>query len=617
MIPRLAFIKYGGLAAGGTERLLQEIAVELVNQGLQVDYFFCEPRVSPGSFWIHPPNDKGRRRYLESAGVKLIEFHIDYKDLSTPDHFWVANNFFEIFDEKRYEMVWTAKAGPKEYPFYCFGIPFVEVVTLDAGFDDSSNRLHSILISNWQRNKWISKGGDEKTSSILPLSVANNASTRSLRTQLRIPTEKLVLGFHQRVDNEIVSTIPFESIAELEDENLFVLIMGGGEKYRDIANDYNIQANFLPHNSEWLQISRFLKTIDIYTHGRADGETFGTVLAEAMSLGLPVISHSSPLGANAHVETIANGGFFAYSRQEYTSLLGSLIKDSALRARLGANGKAFAEATYSAKAFKNNIAQILPNLGLMKPLSNKVRKPKLSQAAPRVLPGTRVLVHGLPDTWIKRGIELGEQIQTTKEILTRFNLHNPRIMAVTGFASLLVAIEIGRGLPNPKLVIYEEDEESYDFIIQLMKINGLFEFALAKQDLLDTIAEDEIILSFSEELQNGRFGFTAQRLISEVREVSQKRYSFNLLLPLFDSGKLRVVRKRINIDSDTYSKSYYSTQFFLANIYFVIGLIMNFQLIRARKTKLYKRFVHLRFLTAKIIKSRRKQVAMVHARLEA
>lgn len=34
--------------AGGTERLLQEIAAELVRQGLQVDYFSAIPKFLPG-----------------------------------------------------------------------------------------------------------------------------------------------------------------------------------------------------------------------------------------------------------------------------------------------------------------------------------------------------------------------------------------------------------------------------------------------------------------------------------------------------------------------------------------------------------------------------------------
>ena len=140
---KFCFIKYGGLASGGTERALQKIAAQMAIWGFKIDYFFCEPKVSPGSTWIHPPNELRWRKFLESSGVNLFEFKLSYKDLSQPVHTWVDTDFFEIFQKNEYEMAWTAKAGHKEFPFYLLGIPFVELVTLDTGFDNSDNNSHT------------------------------------------------------------------------------------------------------------------------------------------------------------------------------------------------------------------------------------------------------------------------------------------------------------------------------------------------------------------------------------------------------------------------------------------------------------------------------------------
>jgi hypothetical protein len=597
MTPKLAFVKYGGLAAGGTERLLQEIAVELVNQGLEIDYFYCEPRLSPGSSWMHPPNDQVRRNYLETAGVKLFEFHLDYKDLSTRDHTWVKSDFFEVFNERLYDLVWTAKAGPREYPFHLLGIPFVEVVTLDAGFDDSPNRMHSILISNWQRNNWMNKGGDEATSSVLPLPVAKGVSAKSLRAELSIPMNATVLGFHQRIDDAIVSPIPFEAIANLEYENLSILVMGGGEKYRAIADEKNLSVTFLPHSSDWLNISRFLKTIDIYTHGRLDGETFGSVLAEAMSYGIPVISHRSPKGANAHVETIANGGFFARSSQEYTLLLSSLVEDLSLRSQVGRNGKAFANKVYSKEAFKNNISEILSNLGVLRPASAKGRNPERIQLVPRVIPNTRVLVHGLPDSWIRRANELMEHIQVTTEILIRLHLNNPMGMVVTGFESLLVAVEIGRGLPNLKLVIYPNNADSLHWINELMNVNGIIDFSVANGDLHFINPEEQLILSFCEDKQTPPTWAISQEILSSENCESKKFYKLNLLLPLFASGSLKILRRKVKVyPLDNERNLHTAALLFLINIHFIFVAIMKFQLSRLRKTQIFKRCIHVKFL---------------------
>jgi glycosyltransferase involved in cell wall biosynthesis len=65
--------------------------------------------------------------------------------------------------------------------------------------------------------------------------------------------------------------------------------------------------HFLGEDGDNIQISKFLNTIDIFAHGRKDGETFGAVFAEAMMHGKPCLSHYSPI-ANAQKETMGNGG---------------------------------------------------------------------------------------------------------------------------------------------------------------------------------------------------------------------------------------------------------------------------------------------------------------------
>ena len=60
--------------------------------------------------------------------------------------------------------------------------------------------------------------------------------------------------------------------------------------------------------------------MDVFTHGRKNGETFSLVLTEAMSYGLPLISHSAD--SNAQEEAIGDAGrvfskfnTYSYSRK--------------------------------------------------------------------------------------------------------------------------------------------------------------------------------------------------------------------------------------------------------------------------------------------------------------
>jgi glycosyltransferase involved in cell wall biosynthesis len=51
----------------------------------------------------------------------------------------------------------------------------------------------------------------------------------------------------------------------------------------------------------------FLRTLNVFAHGRADGEVNSQAMAEAMSFGKPIVSHLSRYD-NGHVECIGNAG---------------------------------------------------------------------------------------------------------------------------------------------------------------------------------------------------------------------------------------------------------------------------------------------------------------------
>ena len=48
---RIAFIKFGGMAFGGTEKVLQTIAAELPKNIYEVDFFYCDAAPLLGQIW--------------------------------------------------------------------------------------------------------------------------------------------------------------------------------------------------------------------------------------------------------------------------------------------------------------------------------------------------------------------------------------------------------------------------------------------------------------------------------------------------------------------------------------------------------------------------------------
>ncbi len=353
---RVAFIKFGGLAAGGTERWLQMMAAGLPTDRFTVDYFYCDAAPYVGSDFQHPDTDPARVAFMEEAGVNLIKFKVGAKDLTTPTHEWRETDFWERFDPSCYDLVQTATAGPAEYPYNLIELPLVEYVTLSAGVNKSKNVALSIHLSQWQRRRWAASGGDLTRSCVIPIPGIAPATSSDLREQLKIPADALVAGFHQRAQDEIFSPIPLQAFADVCAEDRWFVIMGGSHRYRDQAASLGLErVLFVDHDGGAQKISEFLNTLDLFAHGRADGETFGTVLAEAMMHGKPCLSHRSPV-ANAQPETMGPAGLFAEDERDYAAKLELLYSNEVLSHRLAAKARPHAERYYSLDSCLSELA---------------------------------------------------------------------------------------------------------------------------------------------------------------------------------------------------------------------------------------------------------------------
>jgi hypothetical protein len=342
---KVAFIKFGGLSAGGTERWLQMMAAALPPDRFEVTYFYTDAAPYIGSALRHPGTDPHRQAFMEARGVRLIKVKVGAKDVTVRTHDWRDTDLWELFDPEAFDIVQAGKAGHVEFPFYRLPMPVVEYVTL-GGVDLSPNVACSIHITEWQRRRWIEHGGSRERSAVIPIPAAAPATSADLRAELGIPSDALVAGFHQRANDEISSPIPLAAFARAARTERYFIVMGGGESYRRQAAELGtLNVRFLPHSADERRISAFLNTLDIFAHGRRDGETFGTVFAEAMRHRKPCISHVSAV-ANGHVEAIGPGGFVCVDPTSYAGLLTTLFENAALRHKLGAAGLAHANAHY-------------------------------------------------------------------------------------------------------------------------------------------------------------------------------------------------------------------------------------------------------------------------------
>ena len=336
---KVAFIKFGGMANGGTEKVLQTIASELPKDQFIVDYFYCDSAPYIGSDFVHPDTDPSRVQYVKDNGVNVIKFDVEFKDLRTSTHDWVNTNFWDLFDEEKYDVIKTGRSGHPEYPFTLINkTPIVDSIHLSGMAENKHNTVKTVLISKEQRDRWIMSGGPADKAVIIP-------------NPLRIPDvgdinyreefgwqDKFIFGLHQRRDNHIFSPIPLEAYDEIEDDNTAFLLLGGSENYQKQAKDLGLK-NFkhLPPVGELEPIHKFLNTLNVFAHGRSDGEQCSCAIIEAMSHGLPVISHIAP--SMGQLEQIGDAGKVTNSYQEYSEVMVDMIDDKNYYNKCAQNSK--------------------------------------------------------------------------------------------------------------------------------------------------------------------------------------------------------------------------------------------------------------------------------------
>jgi glycosyltransferase involved in cell wall biosynthesis len=94
----------------------------------------------------------------------------------------------------------------------------------------------------------------------------------------------------------------------------------------------------LPSSSDPRRLAAFYCAADVFASASSIGESFGLAIAEAMALGVPVVTSSTPWTDNAQVEVVDNGvnGWVANHPRVFAEAVADLLVDEPRRAAFGA-----------------------------------------------------------------------------------------------------------------------------------------------------------------------------------------------------------------------------------------------------------------------------------------
>ena len=322
---KIAFIKFAGMANGGTEKYLQTIAAHLPKDQFEVDFFYCDAAPYLGSDYKHLDTDSSRVEYCKSNGVNLKKFNVEFKDLRTPTHDWVNTDFWDHFDEDNYDVIQLGRAGHPEYPFIHINkTPIIDSIHLAGMGEDKSNVYRTVLISEEQKSKWVAAGGDPSKGVIIPVPVEVPDYDSTSYIEEFGWEDKFVFGMHQRDDIHIFSPVPLEAYDEIQSDDTAFLILGGSSNHRKQAKDYQLKnVKFLDTTSDINLIHKFLNTLNVYAHGRSDGAQCSSAIIEGLSHSLPMISHTAP--SMGQLEQIGDAGDVVDNYEEYAQVMKKMI----------------------------------------------------------------------------------------------------------------------------------------------------------------------------------------------------------------------------------------------------------------------------------------------------
>jgi len=180
------------------------------------------------------------------------------------------------------------------------------------------------FISDWLARQCKQRFGLDKDSVSWMVDIQDVEG--DLRSELGIPPEALVLGYHGGHDCFSLPWVggPIKQALNAR-EDMYLILMNVDRALTPVNFDHP-RLKFLPGTADMDRKTRFIKTCDAMLHARNCGETFGSSCAEFSLLNRPIIG-SNTVEDRCHIDILGDK-FMGYNNPEdLYNILMNITKD--------------------------------------------------------------------------------------------------------------------------------------------------------------------------------------------------------------------------------------------------------------------------------------------------
>ncbi|WP_316822075.1 glycosyltransferase [Pedobacter gandavensis] len=312
-----------------------------------------------------------RVQLIEDLGISVTVLNGDLNKFGelikdTDVLHWHGNG---ILEQDVYEII---KANKPKLVIQTNVFGFFENTTYDViDYDLFISKM--ILVRRMQLDRKLKNRFEEKRK-VLPYPVDVDLLSKQIPDQPALLAFKkqrnlddlFIVGRIGRADNakfDLVSLDAFKIFAEQISHSRF-LLLGATPEMISHAEKIGITDKLIvcENTSDLQELLYYYKTIDIFLAASAIGESFGMVIAEAMTSGTPVVTISTEDRDNAQIELIDHnetGIVTSNDQHQIAEALQYLYEDTAARTRLSSASRAKILKAYQAQNIVGSLEQLI------------------------------------------------------------------------------------------------------------------------------------------------------------------------------------------------------------------------------------------------------------------